>query len=80
MKVPPGRVTNAIKVKGERVYYPQNETPLIVVLSESGATLVGKKGDGLFVPANMIHQFQNPGNRSADALFVSATNEGVTYY
>ncbi len=80
VKIPPGRVTNAIKVKGERVYYPQSETPLIVVLSESGSTLVGKKGDGLFVPANLVHQFQNPGHRSIDALFVSATYEGVTYY
>jgi mannose-6-phosphate isomerase-like protein (cupin superfamily) len=80
IKVPPARVTNAIRVKGERVYYPQSDTPLIVVLSESGNTLVGKKGDGLFVPANMTHQFQNMGNRSIEALFVSATYEGVTYY
>jgi len=80
IKVPPARVTTAIRVKGERVYYPQSETPLIVVLSESGNTLVGKKGDGLFVPANMTHQFQNMGSRSIEALFVSATYEGVTYY
>jgi gentisate 1,2-dioxygenase len=80
IRVPPARVTNAIKVKGERVYYPQSEAPLIVVFSESGNTLVGKKGDGLFVPANVTHQFQNMGNRSIEALFVSSTCEGVSYY
>ncbi|MBI3666689.1 MAG: cupin domain-containing protein, partial [Acidobacteria bacterium] len=30
VKVPPGRVTNPISVKGERVYYTMSETPLVV--------------------------------------------------
>jgi quercetin dioxygenase-like cupin family protein len=80
IKIPPGRVTNAIRLAGERVYYPQSETPLIVTLSESGNSLMGNKGDGLYVPANAIHQFQNPGHGAVEALFVSDTREGVTYY
>lgn len=80
IRIPPGRVTNAIRVKGERVYYPLTENPLVIVLSETEKTLVGKQGDGLFVPANMIHQFENVGDRSVEALFMPCTHDGVTFY
>ncbi|HZO99132.1 MAG TPA: cupin domain-containing protein [Terriglobia bacterium] len=80
IKIPPGRVTNAIRLPGERVYYPQGETPLVVILSESGNSLIGSKGDALFVPANTVHQFQNPGHHAVEGIFVSATREGIKYY
>lgn len=80
VKIPPGRVTNAIRLPGERVYYPMSEVPLIIVLSESGNSLIGRRGDGLYVPANMTHQFQNPGHKAVEAIFVSATREGIKYY
>jgi mannose-6-phosphate isomerase-like protein (cupin superfamily) len=80
IKIPPGRVTNAISLAGERVYYPQGKTPLLVTMSESGLGLWGTQGDALYVPPNAVHQFQNPGHEAVEAIFFSATNEGVTYY
>ena len=80
IKIPPGRVTNAISVPGERVYYPCGDGQLIIVLSGSESCLVGGQGDALFVPTNVTHQFQNPGSKSLEAYFFSATQEGVTYY
>ena len=50
-KIPPGRVTNAIRLPGERVYYSQSETPFIVILSESGNSMIGAKGEALYVLA-----------------------------
>jgi mannose-6-phosphate isomerase-like protein (cupin superfamily) len=78
--VPPNRVTNAISVKGERVYFAKGDNPFIVTMPESGESLWGTKGDALFVPANVVHQFQNSGHDSMEAIMFSATNEGVTYY
>jgi hypothetical protein len=78
--VPPNRVTNAISVKGERVYFPRSDAPFIVTMPGSGESLWGTKGDALFVPANVVHQFQNSGHESMEALLFSATHEGVTYY
>ena len=49
-------------------------------MPESGESLWGTKGDALFVPANVVHQFQNSGQESMEAMVFSATNEGVTYY
>ncbi len=80
IKIPPGRVTNAIKIPSERVYYPASETQLIVVLPESEACLIGGKGDALFIPANVTHQFQNPSHQTLEAYFFSATLDGTTYY
>ncbi len=80
IKIPPGRITDPISLHGERVYFVVSETPLIVVLAHSGQALIGHKGDALFVPADVVHQFQNPGHESADAVFFCATREGTTLF
>jgi quercetin dioxygenase-like cupin family protein len=49
-------------------------------MPETGESLWGTNGDALFVPANVVHQFQNAGHDSMEATMFSATNEGVTYY
>jgi mannose-6-phosphate isomerase-like protein (cupin superfamily) len=81
VKVPPNRITNAIEVAGERVYYPIcGDARLIVNLMETNESLIGREGDALFVPAGVAHQFQNPGHAAVEAIFACATAPGVTLY
>ena len=64
VKIPPNRITNAIQVGGERVYYPMDDSAnFIVNLMDTNASLIGTKGDAIFVPAGVAHQFQNPEDR-----------------
>jgi len=36
---------------------------------ETNASLIAKKGDAIFVPAGVSHQFQNPGSQAVEAAF-----------
>ena len=81
VKIPPNRITNAIQVGGERVYYPMDDSAnFIVNLMETNASLIGTKGDAIFVPAGMAHQFQNPEDRAVEAAFACAAYPGSTFY
>ena len=81
VKIPPNRITNAIQVGGERVYYPMDDSAnFIVNLMETNASLIGTKGDAIFVPADVAHQFQNPEDRAVEAAFACAAYPGSTLY
>ena len=67
IQVPPNRITNAIRVPGERVYYPRGEGKLIVNIMDTNDSIIGREGDALFVPADVAHQFQNPGSAAVEA-------------
>ncbi len=81
IRIPSNRITNAIQVNAERVYYPLDESgQLIVNLMETNASIIGSKGDALFVPAGVEHQFQNPGAQVVEAAFVCAAAPGNSVY
>jgi len=80
VQIPPNRITNAIQVPGERVYYPRGEGQLIVNIMETNNSIIGREGDALFVPADVAHQFQNLGDKSVEAALCCATPLGVTQY
>jgi len=80
IQVPPNRITNAIQVPGERVYYPRGEGKLIVNIMETNESMIGREGDALFVPADVAHQFQNPEATAVEAVLCCTTPLGVTQY
>lgn len=81
VQIPPNRITNPIQLNGERVYYPMEDSPdFIVNLMETNASLIAKKGDAIFVPAGVSHQFQNPGSQAVSAAFACAAPPGETLY
>jgi mannose-6-phosphate isomerase-like protein (cupin superfamily) len=80
VKIPPNRITNAIQVNAERVYYPMDDDNFIVNLMETNESLIGRKGDAIFVPAGCAHQFQNPGAHAIEATFACAAAPGEKIY
>ena len=80
IQVPPNRITNAIQVSGERVYYPLGEGQLIVNIMETNDSIIGGDGDALFVPAGVAHQFQNPDAKAVEAAFCCSAPLGGSLY
>ena len=80
IQVPPNRITNAIQIPGERVYYPLGEGQLVVNIMETNDSIIGGDGDALFVPAGVAHQFQNPDAKAVEAAFCCSAPLGGSLY
>lgn len=77
IRVPPGRITNPIRLRGQRVYYNIADAPIVVIASDTGDALIAKRDEAIFVPAGVVHQFQNPGHRALQSVFFAATEPGT---
>jgi oxalate decarboxylase/phosphoglucose isomerase-like protein (cupin superfamily) len=79
VKIPPNRITNAIAIGGDRVYWPMSEqSDLIVNIMDTNESLIGRRRDAIYVPGNVAHQFQNPGHEAVEAVFACATAPGTS--